>query len=84
MQSIILPVDSDQYYVFTPVPTDSNFNANWVNGNAYFDELWYHRIDMRANGGAGKVIEKMPLEASQLSQSWMMVAGMRMEKICGW
>lgn len=72
--SIILPVDSDQYYVFTPVPTDSNFNTNWVNGYAYFDELWYHRIDMRANGGAGKVIEKrVPLlQQVKLSQSQMM------------
>jgi hypothetical protein len=72
--SIILPVDSDQYYVFTPVPSDSNFNTNWVNGNVYFDELWYHRIDMRANGGAGKVIEKrVPLiKQVKLSQSQMM------------
>jgi hypothetical protein len=73
--SIILPVDSDQYYLFTPVPTDSNFNANWVtNVDAYFDELWYHRIDMRANGGAGKVMKKkVPiLQHVKLSQSQMM------------
>ncbi len=73
--SIILPVDSDQYYLFTPVPTDSNFNANWItNVDAYFDELWYHRIDMRANAGAGKVVKrKVPLlQQVKLSQSQMM------------
>ncbi len=73
--SIILPVDSDQYYLFTPVPTDSNFNANWItNVDAYFDELWYHRIDMRANSGAGKVMKKkVPiLQHVKLSQSQMM------------
>ncbi len=75
--SIFLPFDSSIYYLITPDVTDSMFNW-WYTPpfphSAPFDRLLYHKIDMKANGGAGKVIEKaIPLlEHVELSKSQMM------------
>ena len=75
--SIFLPFDDSIYYLITPDVTDSMFNW-WTTPpfphSAPFDRLLYHKIDMKANGGAGKVLEKgVPiLEHCKLSKSQMM------------
>lgn len=57
--SIFLPLPFNQYYLFTPTTSDSNLLADWnAFGQANFDLLLYHKIDMNANGGLGKVVEK--------------------------
>ncbi len=48
------------YYIFTPAITDSNYDY-YVVGNQNkvpFDLLQYHIVDMNANGGMGKLIQK--------------------------
>jgi hypothetical protein len=60
--SIILPKGNNQeYYVFIPTVTDSLYDILWTNPNgskAPYDLLRYHIVDMKLNGGSGKVIEK--------------------------
>jgi hypothetical protein len=60
--SLIIPKGSNGlYYVFTPTVSDSMYTNVWMVPNtqiAPFDLLLYHVVDMTANGGAGKVIEK--------------------------
>jgi hypothetical protein len=59
--SIILPKGSDgQYYVFTVTNSDSFINYLLNSGiNSYpYNLLEYHVVDMNANSGAGKVIQK--------------------------
>jgi len=59
--SLILPMGQNIYYQITLNATDSIF-LNWYTipyvPNAWFDEILLHKIDMNANGGLGKVIEK--------------------------
>ncbi|HMT34989.1 MAG TPA: hypothetical protein PKC41_03970, partial [Chitinophagaceae bacterium] len=59
--SLILPKGSNGlYYIFTPAITDSNYDY-YVVGNQNkvpFDLLQYHIVDMNANGGMGKLIQK--------------------------
>ncbi|MBK8144717.1 MAG: T9SS type A sorting domain-containing protein [Bacteroidetes bacterium] len=62
--SIILPKGSGGlYYVITPSLSDSAYtfyvtNQGGVGGKVPFDLLQYHIIDMNANTGLGKVIQK--------------------------
>jgi hypothetical protein len=56
--SLILPFSNNQYRVINLAESDSEFasqNTSW-----FFppDFLLYHDVDMNANGGAGKVINK--------------------------
>jgi len=59
--SLILPKGSSGlYYVFTPTITDSAYTTYITGGQnkVPFDLLQYHVVDMNANGGMGKVIQK--------------------------
>jgi len=61
--SLILPKGSNGlYYVFTPTITDSAYTFYVTNGGGGgavpYDLLQYHVVDMNANAGAGKVIQK--------------------------
>jgi len=60
--SLILPKGSTGlYYLFTPTMTDSMYDY-WMNyppqDKFFFDVFTYHIIDMNANGGMGKVVQK--------------------------
>jgi hypothetical protein len=72
--SIFLPMDSDLYYFITPTFSDSQFTDCLANNNCYFDLLLYNVIDMKANGGAGKVVKRMQplMEHAMLSKTRMM------------
>ena len=59
--SIILPKgNSGLYYVLILTVSDSTYNSLWVTGTskAPYDLLHYNIVDINANGGLGKVIEK--------------------------
>jgi hypothetical protein len=67
--SIFLPMADEMYYLVTPIANDTMVNNYWLAGiNGNFNILNYHVIDMKANGGAGKVVKRMqPL----LQNRWM-------------
>ena len=74
--SLILPKGSDGlYYVFTPSVTDTTY-TKFKNSTIKFpyDLLQYHVVDMKANGGMGKVIQKnIPLiENNEINNTGMM------------
>lgn len=74
--SLILPKGSDGlYYVFTATITDTTY-TKFKNSPIKFpnDLLQYHVVDMKANGGMGKVIQKnIPLiENNEISWVGMM------------
>jgi hypothetical protein len=56
--TIILPKGNNQYYVFTASMSDAYFNITLTLPYFLFDIVYYHIVDMNANGGAGKVIVK--------------------------
>ena len=60
--SLILPKGSSGlYYVFVTTVSDSLYNAIWapqLGDRAPFDLLMYNVVDINANGGLGKVVEK--------------------------
>ncbi|MBK7764596.1 MAG: T9SS type A sorting domain-containing protein [Bacteroidetes bacterium] len=59
--SIILPKGSNgEYYVFVPTITDSAYDYYVVGAQnkVPYDLLQYHVVDMNANGGMGKVVQK--------------------------
>ncbi len=74
--SIILPFASGKFRVITPTASDSMVLKNWYQQNegAIFDQLLYAEVDMKANGGLGKVTRKrVPLlEGVKLSKTQMM------------
>jgi hypothetical protein len=72
--SIFLPIDSDKYYFITPAMGDIRFGDCNSGGSCYFDLLLYNVIDMKANGGAGKVTQRMIplLQNAQLRKTQMM------------
>lgn len=75
--SIILPKGSNGlYYVFTPTMTDSAYETNVVGQQPKvpFDLFQYHIVDMNANGGSGKVVQKnIPLLTNvEMSKTGMM------------
>ena len=72
--SIFLPMDSNKYYFVTPTFSDWQFNDCAVNNNCYFDLLLYNVIDMNANGGSGKVTQRMMplLQGARLRKTQMM------------
>jgi len=51
--SIILPITNRYYYIFTISAPDTT----WINGSQ-MEILYMHKVDMQANAGMGKVIEK--------------------------
>jgi len=55
--SLIIPKKNNQYYVFTSSISDSMVAA-WGSIYGPADRLYYNVIDMDANNGQGKVIEK--------------------------
>ncbi|MBL7765564.1 MAG: T9SS type A sorting domain-containing protein [Chitinophagaceae bacterium] len=72
--SLILPFSDDIYYILTPTASDLEFISSWgPGGNAYFDLLLCHKVDMKL-GSNGRVIKKaMPLlQQANLSKSQMM------------
>jgi hypothetical protein len=75
--SIILPFDEGIFFVVTPTASDSEIINYWNvanSGRSLFDLLLYHKVDMKLNGGAGKVVKKaIPLlENVKLSKSQFM------------
>jgi hypothetical protein len=72
--SIFLPMDSGIYYFITPTMSDSQYADCQANSNCHFDLLLYNIIDMKANGGAGKVVKRMQplMEHALLSKTRMM------------
>ena len=62
--SYILPFDTGKYYLVTPAMSDIHYTDYIINAaadsvsKACYDMLLYHVIDMKANGGAGKVVKK--------------------------
>ncbi|MBU3676436.1 MAG: T9SS type A sorting domain-containing protein [Chitinophagaceae bacterium] len=76
--SLIIPKGNNGlYYVFIPTISDSKYTY-WLSnplgdGRVPFDLLLYHVVDMNANGGAGKVIEKnkLLLENTELHKTMM-------------
>ena len=72
--SIFLPIDSNKYYFITPAFSDTQFLDCQQNNNCYFDLLLYNIIDMNANGGAGKVVQRMVplLEHANFRKTQMM------------
>ncbi len=72
--SIILPMDSNIFYLVTQACSDSHMVSIMQNGGGYFDLLLYDKIDMKANAGMGKVVQKMKpiIENGNLSNSQMM------------
>jgi len=75
--SVILPVENRKYYVITPTVSDAYYQNVWLNKPALnwnFDLLLYHVVDLNANAGFGKVIEKKkvllqntPMKKSQMA-----------------
>ncbi len=76
--SIFLPFENRIYYLITLDASDSMFNwwfAPPLPHIAPFDRLLYHKIDMNANGGAGKVIQRSKIIVEQDSMlKAMMIA----------
>ena len=73
--SIFLPMGNAQYYFITPTASDSECLNHWIAlGQAAFDLLYYNVIDMKANGGQGKVVKRQVplLENVKMSKSQMM------------
>ncbi len=76
--SIILPFSNNIYRVITPTASDSEVTNYWWNhpdrGRSLFDLLLYTEVDMKANGGLGKVTKKMVplLQDVKLSKTQMM------------
>jgi hypothetical protein len=76
--SLIIPKGNNGlYYVFIPTISDSKYNY-WLSnplgdGRVPFDLLLYHVVDMNANSGAGKVIEKnkVLLQHTELHKTMM-------------
>jgi hypothetical protein len=60
--SLILPKGNNkEYYVFIPSMTDSVYDLYVLNPNSAkvpFDILRYNVVDMKLNGGSGKVVKK--------------------------
>lgn len=75
--SIILPMENKKYFVVTPTVSDIYYQNVWLNKPALnwnFDLLLYHVVDMNANNGLGKVVEKKktllqntPMKKSQMT-----------------
>ncbi len=75
--SLILPKgNNNEYYVFIPTVSDSLYSILWTNPNgtkAPFDMLRYNVVDMKLNGGSGKVVQKnrVLLKGIELSKVMM-------------
>ena len=75
--SLILPVEQRKYYVLTPTVSDAYYQNVWLNKPALnwnFDLLLYHVVDLYANAGLGKVVQKKvpllqntPMKKSQMA-----------------
>ncbi len=72
--SIFLPMDSSIYYFITPTFSNAQFADCLSNNHCFFDLLLYNTIDMKANGGAGKVVKQMQplMQNASLSKTQMM------------
>lgn len=87
--SIILPKGNNGlFYIFTPTLSDSAYNFFVTNGGGGgkvpFDLLLYHVLDMNANGGAGKVIEKNKKLLSEVELSKVMMQACRHSNGVDW
>jgi len=57
-QSIIIPKNENQYYTFYISMSNAVYDSFQNGSEYYFDEFLYDIVDMNANDGEGKVIEK--------------------------
>jgi hypothetical protein len=75
--SLILPKGkSQEYYVFIPTMTDSAYDTNVLNPNSTkvpLDLLRYNVVDMKLNGGSGKVVEKNKVLLKDIELSKVMM-----------
>ncbi len=60
-ESLFLPMDNKKYYLVTPTMNDTQFynSKNIHPWKAPFNIMLYNVIDMKANAGVGKVIQRM-------------------------
>lgn len=57
--NIFLPFPNHQYYFINPTVSDNLFMNTWfIQNGAPFDLLLAHKIDLNANNGKGKVVQK--------------------------
>ena len=57
--NLFLPFPNNQYYLINPTVSDSLFLNTWyIQNGAPYDLLLAHKIDMNANNGKGKVVQK--------------------------
>jgi hypothetical protein len=72
--SIFLPMMNNKYYFITPAMSDARSTDCVSGGSCYFDLLLYNVIDMNANNGAGKVIQRMKplMQNAELRKTQMM------------
>jgi len=85
--SIILPKGNNgQYYVIIPTVTDSVYDAYWTNNNGKYpyNEILVHTVDMNANGGLGKVIEKNKVILNNVDLSLTMMQACRHSNGVDW
>ncbi|RYZ38589.1 MAG: hypothetical protein EOP49_30905, partial [Sphingobacteriales bacterium] len=60
-ESLFLPLGNDKYFFVNPIPSDSLFAELLANPSlpiGWRDILYCSIVDMKANGGAGKVVKK--------------------------
>jgi hypothetical protein len=75
--SIFLPIDDTTTYFVNSGTSEFNLNTVWLAPNskkAPFDLLFLNKINMKANGGAGKVVERMKpiVQGEFISKTQMM------------
>ena len=74
--SIFLPIDNKKYYLVTPALNDTQLynSLNIYPWKGPCNVLLYNVIDMNANGGAGKVVERMKpiVENEEMLKTCMM------------
>lgn len=72
--SIFLPMDSGKYYFINSTFSNARQADCNMNNHCSFDLLLYNVIDMNANLGAGKVVQRMQplMQNAELSKAQMM------------
>lgn len=72
--NIVLPKKDNQFYIFSSTMSDAKCNYffhSGTNDTFDFDEVRYSIVDMSANGGKGKIIEKNKLLLHSDAYPWV-------------